>query len=296
MENCVPGYSPLPRNRVRRGRSRPPSGTCRLLYSGEDARRELLISLIFGLLALVASSSTPQSRVWATELRSFPMHFEWRQGGPAETCGEPCRSWISAVGVITSGTPADFAAFVQRRDVRGATVVLDSQGGSTLGALALGDMIRDLNMATAVGRTIELPGEDRSASRTTLSPHADCESMCAFVLLAGVRRYVPPGGRVRVHGIWLGDRRHDARSAIYSAEDLAVLQHDVGLLAQYTVRLGGSIDLLETAARIPPWEPLRLLRRKSFAACDSQTRTICSTGRASPLWPIRWQAARIEQP
>jgi hypothetical protein len=218
-----------------------------------------MIRLILGLLALAASPGTPQGRTWATDLRSFPMHFEWKQVGPVESCGKTCRSWISAVGRITSGTPADFAAFVQGRDVRGTTVVLDSEGGSTLGAMGLGDMIRNLNMATAVGRTIELPGEDGSASRTTLSPHADCESMCAFVLLAGVRRYVAPEGRVRVHGIWFGDRRDDARAASYSAEDLAILQQDVGLLAQYTIRMGGSIDLLETAARVPPWEPLRLL-------------------------------------
>jgi hypothetical protein len=218
-----------------------------------------MIRLILVMLALAASASIPQGRGWATEVGSFPMRFEWRQEGPVETCGKTCRSWISAAGVITSSTPAEFGAFVEGRDVRGATVALDSEGGSTLGAMVLGDMIRNLNMATTVGRTVELPGGDGRASRATLSPQADCASMCAFVLLAGVRRYVPPEGRVRVHGLWFGDRLHNARAASYSAEDLAVLQHDVGLLAQYTVKMGGSIDLLETAARVPPWEPLRLL-------------------------------------
>jgi hypothetical protein len=256
---------PRPPNRVRRGRSRPlPRDRPPPYDRGKDARREFMIRFILGLLALAASAGTPQGRVWATEPRSFPMHFEWKQEGPVENCGRTCRNWISAVGAITSGTPAEFAAFVEGRDVRGATVVFDSEGGSTLGAMGLGDMIRNLNMTTAVGRTIELPGEDGRVSRTTVSPHADCESMCAFVLLAGVRRYVPPEGRVRVHGIWLGDRRDDARAASYSAEDLAILQHDVGLLAQYTVRMGVSIDLLETAARVPPWEPLRLLSQEEL--------------------------------
>jgi hypothetical protein len=168
------------------------------------------------------------------------------------------------VGMITIDTPAEFRAFVEGRDARGATVVLDSEGGSTLGAMILGDMIRNLNMATTVGRTIDLPGGDERASRRTLLPHADCESMCAFVLLAGVRRYVPPEGRVRVHGLWFGDRLHNAWAASYSAEELAVMQHDVGLLAQYTVRMGGSIDLVETAASVPPWEPLRLLSQEEL--------------------------------
>jgi hypothetical protein len=60
--------------------------------------KKFMIRLILVLLALVASSSTPQGRGWATEVRSFPMRFEWRQEGPAETCGKTCRSWISPRG------------------------------------------------------------------------------------------------------------------------------------------------------------------------------------------------------
>jgi hypothetical protein len=175
------------------------------------------------------------------------------------TCGKTCRSWISAEGVIANGTPAEFGAFLEGHDARGAAIVLDSEGGSTLDAMVLGGMIRNLKMTTTVGRTIELSGGDGRALRTMLSPHAGCESMCHFVVLAGVRRYVPPEGRVRVHGLWFGDRLHNAWAASYSAEELAVMQHDVGLLAQYTVRMGGSIDLLAAATRVPPWEPLRLL-------------------------------------
>ncbi len=37
------------------------------------------------------------------------------------------------------------------------------------------------------------------------------------------------------------------------------MQRDIGRLAQYTVEMGGSIDLLETSLRIPPWEPMRRL-------------------------------------
>jgi len=48
-------------------------------------------------------------------------------------------------------------------------------------------------------------------------------------------------------------------TASYSGEDLAIMQRDLGLLAQYTIQMGGSIELLATAARVPPWEPLRLL-------------------------------------
>jgi hypothetical protein len=85
--------------------------------------------------------------------------------------------------------------------------------------------------------------------------------MCVFVLLAGAKREVPSEARIMVHQIWLGDRREDAVAANYSAEDLVLVQRDIGRLAMYTVEMGGSIELLEMSLRIPPWEPMRALSR-----------------------------------
>jgi hypothetical protein len=70
---------------------------------------------------------------------------------------------------------------------------------------------------------------------------------------------VPPEARVMVHQIWLGDRRDDPAAASYSAEDLVLVQRDIGRLAQYTIDMGGSIELLNLALRIPPWEPMHAL-------------------------------------
>jgi hypothetical protein len=83
--------------------------------------------------------------------------------------------------------------------------------------------------------------------------------MCVFLLLSGKVRYVPPGARVRVHQIWMGDRANDARAANYSAQDLMIVERDIGRLAKYTFDMGGSGDLLELALSIPPWEALHQL-------------------------------------
>jgi hypothetical protein len=88
--------------------------------------------------------------------------------------------------------------------------------------------------------------------------------MCAFVLLGGVRRSVPPESRVMVHQIWLGDRREDPTAASYSAEDLVLVQRDIGKLARYTADMGASADLLDVALRIPPWEPMHALTREEL--------------------------------
>jgi len=188
-----------------------------------------------------------------------PMRFEWKHEGPAEACGKTCRTWISATGAITPNTPTDFEKFAERQDVHGATLALDSGGGSVIAALTLGRMLRGYDMTTTVGKSTDLPSTKDDDKRAKLSPNADCESMCAFVLLGGKRRYVPPEAQVLVHQIWLGDRRDDATAASYSAEDLMLVQRDIGRLARYTIEMGGDIELIETTLRIPPWERLRAL-------------------------------------
>jgi hypothetical protein len=191
--------------------------------------------------------------------RSLSMQFELQRDGQEGPCGNNCRRWVLATGAITPDTPRLFETFAKGQDLRGVSIVLDSDGGSVLGAISLGRAIRRLGMNTTIGRAIKTSSPDVGENRVRVQPDVSCESMCAFVLLAGVERYVPPESRVFVHQIWLGDRRDDPTAATYSAEDLLVVQRDIGRLGQYTMEMGGSIDLLALALKIPPWEPMHLL-------------------------------------
>ena len=208
-------------------------------------------ALACGIAQAVAASPTVPD-----DSGSAPMRFEWRREGPADVCAPNCRVWISAVGYITADTPREFESFAKDPNVRGAVLVLDSDGGSVLGTLTLGRAIRGLDMITTIGKTTLLPAAAGGDRRATLTPNGNCESMCAFLLLAGSHRYVPPQARVLVHQIWLGKKRKQALESSYSAEELNVVQRDIGRLAQYTIEMGGGVELLETALRIPPWEPL----------------------------------------
>lgn len=216
--------------------------------------RRLFWSAFALACGVVQASSAPP--VPADDSGSAPMRFEWRREGPASVCGSNCRVWISAVGYITADTPREFEAFAKDPNARGAVLVLDSDGGSVLGTLALGRTIRQLGIITTIGKTTPLPATADGDRRAKLSPNGNCESMCAFLLLAGARRYVPPEAHVLVHQIWLGKKRKQALESSYSAEELNIVQRDIGRLAQYTIEMGGSGELLETALRIPPWEPL----------------------------------------
>jgi len=223
--------------------------------------------LMTGLAAILSIAVAGSNPVQAASMQ-FSLHRE-----EPSSCIGPCRVWVSADGLIQADTLRAFEDFAARHDLQGMTLVLNSEGGSVHGALALGRAIRRLDMTTTIGRGIGVrdgvsknngaPKNNSSADmqQAILSPRADCESMCAFVLLAGVKRIVPEEARVRVHQIWLGDRREDAVAANYSAEDLALIQRDIGRIAQYTSEMGGGAELLEIALRIPPWEPMRALTR-----------------------------------
>ena len=179
------------------------------------------------------------------------MTFKWHEA--QASCERDCSGWIGAVGVITSETPAKFDEFVKGRNLKGSTVVLDSSGGSVLDAITLGRRWRGLGLRTTVGLVIA------SDERRDILPDAYCESMCAFLLLSGNTRTVPDGARVRVHQIWMGDRADDAKAATYSADDLMIVERDIGRLAKYTFDMGGTGDLLSLALSVPPWEPLHQL-------------------------------------
>lgn len=187
------------------------------------------------------------------EERKLPMKFSWNQ---ERACAPNCKGWIAATGIVTSDTYRLFEEFAKGRDLRGATIVLDSGGGSVLDAIKLGRRWRELQVSTTVGVTVAatLP-----TTRASVMPEAYCESMCVFLLLAGVNRYVPPTAHVRVHQIWMGDRADDAKAATYTAQDVSIIERDVGRLAKYTFDMGGTGDLLEMALSVPPWKPLREL-------------------------------------
>lgn len=222
------------------------------------------LSRVFALATAALSFTLAAARPGQASDRSLPMQFELRMQGPAESCGKACRPLIVATGAITTTTPDDFRAFTREHDLSGALLVLDSDGGSVHGAIALGREIRALALDTTVGRAVDLDDRAAADQRARLSGDANCESMCAFVLIAGVRRSVPPQARVMVHQIWLGDRRDDPTAATYSAEDLVLVQRDIGRLARYTADMGGSMDLLDLALRIPPWEPMHALTREEI--------------------------------
>jgi hypothetical protein len=213
----------------------------------------------------------------ALEERKLPMQFGW------VACQPHCGGWISAVGIVTADSPKDFDDFAQQRDLRGATLVLDSSGGSVNDSITLGRRFRSLGLMTTVGTSVLTHGPQ--GDRGVIEPDAYCESMCVFLLLSGKTRYVPEAAHVRVHQIWMGDRAEDARAASYSADDLMIVERDIGRLAKYTFEMGGAGELLALSLNVPPWEELHELSREemrltNLVTTDAVAEVLPSTGRS----------------
>jgi hypothetical protein len=203
------------------------------------------------LSGVVATSGAPAHAGVILEERKLPMKFSW------VACQPNCRGggWVSAVGIVTADSPREFDEFARGRQLGGATIVLDSSGGSVNDSIALGRRWRGLGALTTVG-TSTVSRTAAQGDRASVMPEAYCESMCVFLLLSGKTRYVPEAAHVRVHQIWMGDRADDAKAASYSAQDLMIVERDIGRLAKYTFDMGGAGDLLSLSLSVPPWEDL----------------------------------------
>jgi hypothetical protein len=242
----------------------PVAGASAQRSRGPDGKGKSVIRIVLGGLALAwACLSALAGGAPVDKSKISSMRFEWRGETSADLCGKTCHTWISAVGPVTDRTPDDFEAFAEQKDVRGATLVLDSEGGSVVDTIEFGRALRRLNITTTVGKTVVATAADGSTT-TALSPAAACESMCAFVLLGGARRYVPPEARILVHQIWLAKKRERSETASYTADEIVLVERDIGSLARYTIEMGGSIELLEAALRVPPWRPLYQLSNEEI--------------------------------
>jgi hypothetical protein len=207
------------------------------------------------LPGVVATSGGPAHAGVTLEERKLPMKFSWVVCQP--NCKGGLLGWVSAIGIVTADSPREFDEFARGRQLGGATIVLDSSGGSVNDSIALGRRWRGLGALTTVGTSTV--SRTAQGDRASVMPEAYCESMCVFLLLSGKTRYVPEAAHVRVHQIWMGDRADDAKAASYTAQDLMIVERDIGRLAKYTFDMGGAGDLLSLSLSVPPWEDLHEL-------------------------------------
>jgi hypothetical protein len=89
----------------------------------------------------------------------------------------------------------------------------------------------------------------------------------------------------------MGDRADDAKAATYSAQDLMIVERDIGRLAKYTFDMGGAGDLLSLSLNVPPWEDLHELspeelRLTNLVTTNAVAEVLLQTPADSAVGPV----------
>jgi hypothetical protein len=191
--------------------------------------------------------------------------------GPADACGPGCRAWIAADGKIDLYAAQRLRRVMAKLGQRRLPLFLHSAGGSVLGAIELGRLIRSHNLEVGVSRT--LPAEcghgsqDDKACETLKrsgrdliseldSSHSTCNSACVYTLAGGVVRSVPPGVRLGVHAIGFDFRKMPVRGAALAAATRSANDR----IVDYLHDMGIPKAMFDAANAVPNESPRYLLR------------------------------------
>jgi hypothetical protein len=166
--------------------------------------RQLLVAGAFLLLMVRAGISTADAAMISAD----------------QTEGSP---YIIISGAIELADYEKFKAQADKISNSGAVVFLDSEGGEIIGALSIGELIRERGFTTAVI-------ENRL-----------CASACALVWLAGKNRYWHPSGKLGFHAAYhvTGDGLSESGSAN-------------ALIGAYLAKLGYGYQTIYYVTSAPP--------------------------------------------
>ena len=155
---------------------------------------------------------------------------------------------ISASGQISDRTPKAFAAFL-RENARGKqapTVYLDSSGGTVVGSMELGALLRQAGATTVVGKAGSGFFGGASVDK------GECYSACVYALMGGRRRVIPPDSEVGIHRMFLAIEGQGGDVTNFaSSRERAMATGLRGSLMRYASRMGVSPDLITSAERTP---------------------------------------------
>ena len=210
--------------------------------------------VILRMAALFLAVSGP---LVAWDASADPMSFQVARLGTDAACRNRCVDVITAEGEIDNETASRFVGFLsdnlRDRDLR-PMVLIESPGGTVLGAMKLGAVFRKLGAAVMVAGA-----RGSESSRALQLVPADCLSACVYAFMGGKRRLVPPISRLGIHRMVVDTRGTDIfgieeGERIYGSPDF------VAALAAYTKAMGVDPFVIAYAEQVAP-EQIHILSR-----------------------------------
>lgn len=206
-----------------------------------------MMALFLAALALLAAQGASAN----------PMNFQIARLGTDAACRNRCVDVITAEGEIDNETAGRFVGFLsdnlRDRDLR-PMVLIESPGGTVLGAMKLGAVFRKLGAAVMVAGA-----RGAESSRALQLVPADCLSACVYAFMGGKKRLVPPISRLGIHRMVVDTRGTDIfgmeeGERIYGSPDF------VAALAAYTKAMGVDPLVIAYAEQVAP-EQIHILSR-----------------------------------
>jgi hypothetical protein len=208
--------------------------------------------------------------------------------GDADSCGRGCKEWIAAEGKIDLGAAQRLRRLLAKLGRRRPPIFFHSMGGSIIGSIELGRLIRDQKLEVSVAHTI--PGgcdrdkpldescEALKRSGQELEAQFDpaismCNSGCVWAFVGGTTRFIPPWVKLGIHDVGLDpDKALPRRTSVSDVERAAHAR-----IVEY-VREMGIDKALPAAAFAVPFESPRFLERDEIARYGIDRRDFGETG------------------
>lgn len=262
--------------------------------------RWLLIAL--GVIATWGAAAQPGAAQPAPKARAadarptserLPMTFFVATAAGGHPCGPGCDGWIAAEGRIDLEAPERLRRLLARLGTRKLPLILNSPGGTVMGAIELGRIIRGRDLTVSVARTLPVACQDMrqeghqeghqdgqhgkacdTLKRSGQSLVADldsskalCNSACVLMLAGGARRSVPPGVRLAVHAIGVDAPTTNISRPVIAAATRVANAHIVDFLRDM-----GTPKALFDASNAIPHESSRILGRDDIVRFGIDTR------------------------
>ena len=192
----------------------------------------------------------------ADDLMGFRLQTILGKGG----CPRDCEEVIVAEGQIDNDTADRFVAFLadhlQDHDLR-PLVLIESPGGTVLGAMQLGTVFRQIGAVVIVASALSVGEGDQA-----LMVSGACLSACVYAFVGGARRVVPSISRLGIHRMVINERVFgpdgEGTHEVFGSKDI------VSALAAYTRDMGVDPRMIAYAETIAP-EELHIVTARELA-------------------------------